>query len=99
MPDQLSELQSAIKNQGDRLFPNRTDTHMFLKMYEEIGEVIKAGDDTTQVGLEVADIMIMLLDYAARKGVQDLSSYIDYKMHRNDEANWQEINGVYKRIK
>jgi len=99
MPDQLSELQSAVKSQADRLFPNRTDTHMFLKMYEEIGEVIKAGDDSTQVGLEVADIMIMLLDYAARKGVQDLSFYIDYKMHRNDEANWQEINGVYKRIK
>ena len=99
MPDQLSELQSAIKNQGDRLFPNRTDANMFLKMYEEIGELIRAGDDSTQVGMEIADLMIMLLDYAARKGVENQAFYIDYKMHRNDEANWQEINGVYKRIK
>lgn len=45
--------------------PQRTDVSMFLKFYGEIAEMIESGGDTD----EIADVFILLLDYARRKNI------------------------------
>ncbi len=61
--DYLMQINTAV---SDALFPNRTDQSMFLKMYEEVGEVVRKPGD----GSEVADVLIMLLDHCSRHGIR-----------------------------
>lgn len=79
----IDALAEAVKEQADFLFPNRTDNSMFLKMYEEMAEVITSNGDP----LEVADIFIMLLDYAKRKGI-DIEASVRKKMQINYGRSW-----------
>lgn len=65
----MNHLAIDIYEWAEEAMPNRTDQSMFLKMFGEIAELIDAGDDVDKVGDEVADCLIMLLDYARRKGV------------------------------
>jgi NTP pyrophosphatase (non-canonical NTP hydrolase) len=81
----VNTLAQAIRLQADQLFPHRTDSSMFLKMYGEVAELIDAGADC---GDEVADVLIMVLDYALRKGVDVEAAILD-KMSINNGRVWK----------
>lgn len=88
----INDLSMQIKLQADRLFPRRDDNSMFLKLVSEVGEFA----DERGPG-EMADIFIMLLDYAARKG-WDIETAIRMKMSVNDRRSWTCEDGVYRHV-
>lgn len=94
----INLLSSLIRNQADRLFPDRTDQSMFLKMYSELGEL--AGAKThVERSMEMADVMIMLLDYAHKHNI-DLQESIRFKMSINDKRTWEQNElGVFSHVK
>ena len=65
-------------------FPDRTDASLFLKMYSEIAEVIRSGGEA----MELADLFILLLDYAVRKDVR-LADAIRQKLAINRQRQWK----------
>lgn len=66
---------------------------MYLKMFKELGELIEDGDLE-----EVADILIMVLDFAKRKNM-NIAEVILRKMDVNDQRTW-EVNhlGVFRHV-
>lgn len=80
----IDVLAEEVTKWADQAFPHRTDASMFLKMYEEIGEVIRSGGDR----LEVADLFILILDYAKRKNVV-LRDAIGEKLEINRNRDWK----------
>lgn len=80
----MDNLALEVQTQADRLFPNRTDVSMFLKMYSELGELIDSGGSAE----EYADVMIMLLDYGSRKHFP-IEKIIREKMAINAKRKWQ----------
>lgn len=82
----IDRLAYQIKEQADRLFPQRTDASMFIKLYGEIAEMIDA-TDVNRAG-EVADVLIMVLDYAKVKGI-NVEQAIRQKMAVNDARTWK----------
>ena len=92
----IDSLAVRVMIQADRLFPARTDSSMFLKLYGEIGEMVDS--DPENLGGEVADVFIMLLDFAKRKGI-NISKEVVKKMAINDLRQWQaDQNGVFKHV-
>ena len=84
-----------VKSVADRLFPDRTDGSMYLKLYAETAEVIASDGEPD----EVADIFILWLDYAKRKGI-DIEAAINKKLAILEERSWRkDANGVYSHIK
>lgn len=79
----INDLARKVSEQADKLFPDRTDSSMFLKLFSEIGEMVDHPDDT----MEVADVFIMLLDYAHRKKI-NIRQVVEYKMAVNDNRQW-----------
>lgn len=90
----INVLALDVMTQADQLFPNRTDASMFLKIYGETAEVIGSNGSAD----EVADIFIMWLDYAARKGI-DIETAVRLKMGINSKRTWlmNEV-GVFQHI-
>lgn len=87
-------LALRIKNVADRLFPNRTDASLYLKLYEETAEVIASNGNPD----EVADIFILWMDYAVRKGV-DIEAAVLRKLEVLEERSWAiDGNGVYQHL-
>lgn len=85
MAGHINHLAAAIQEQADGLFPKRTDQSMFLKMYSELGELATA-DDKGRAD-ELADVLIMVLDYGARHGI-DMELAILRKMAINQNRKW-----------
>jgi hypothetical protein len=83
-PHDIDVLSGTVFQWANEAFPDRTDASMFLKMYEEIGEVIRSGGDR----LEVADLFILILDYAKRKNVV-ISEAIGEKLEINRNRDWK----------
>ena len=81
-------IAQSIREWADQVFPDRTDASMFLKFFGEANELLDAGDDPHAVAEEVADLMILLLDYAKRKGVKDITGAILAKMRVNRHREW-----------
>lgn len=81
----MNHLAHDIRTWADEVFPQRTDASMFLKLYGEVAELIEAGDDCDS---EIADILILVLDYAERKEV-NASLAVQRKMRENRTRNWQ----------
>jgi len=82
-----------VQLHADRLFPKRTDSSMFMKLFSEIGELVEA-----QTEEEYADVMIMLLDYGSRKMFR-IEHAVRAKMAINDNRNWKENElGVMKHV-
>jgi NTP pyrophosphatase (non-canonical NTP hydrolase) len=81
----INHLARDITDWADATFPNRTDASMFLKLYGEIAEMIEA----TEVDCEgeIADVLILVLDYAIRKGVNP-SLAIQRKLNLNRKRTW-----------
>lgn len=80
----ISELQRDIVAWADDVFPDRTPSSGFLKLFEEIGEVLCSPRDP----LEWADVFIMLFDLAHHHGVDDLQTAIKLKMEQNRARKW-----------
>lgn len=79
--DYLMGINTAVAN---ALFPNRTDQTMFLKLYEEVGEIVRKPSD----GAEVADVLIMLLDHCQRHGIRPGFEIIK-KLRINLSRDWE----------
>jgi NTP pyrophosphatase (non-canonical NTP hydrolase) len=80
----INHLAADVHDWANQVFPERTDASMFLKLYGEIAELIEAKDPED----EIADVLIMVLDYAKRKGVNP-SVAIQKKMRTNRCRVWQ----------
>lgn len=80
----IDSLAAEIREWADSVFPDRTDASMWLKVYSEAAETIRSNGDP----LEVADLFILLLDYANRKNI-NLTDAIKTKMAINRNRTWQ----------
>lgn len=87
-PHNIDVLASTVFLWANEAFPDRTDASMFMKVYEEVGEVIRSDGDR----LEVADLFILILDYAKRKNIV-LSDAIGEKLEINRNRDWK-INSI-----
>lgn len=93
----VDKLASHVRKQADRLFPNRTDSSMFLKMYSELGE-LAAAKTPEERGQEFADVMIMLLDYADVHGIL-IECRVTEKMAINEKRKWAANElGVFQHV-
>lgn len=93
----IDVIAAGISEWANKAFPGRTDQGMYLKMYSEIAEMIDADD--AHVGDEIADVFIMLLDFAHRKGV-NIEQAIATKMATNRERVWAKNKlGAWSHVK
>jgi NTP pyrophosphatase (non-canonical NTP hydrolase) len=83
----INNIQDSIWKWANETFPDRKDSAMFLKIYQEVSELIDAEDDPEKVGDECADLIIMIFDYAKRKNV-NIGSAINKKMEINKRRSW-----------
>lgn len=90
----IGQLTEEVFDWAEVTFPNRKDQSMFLKMYSEIGEMIDSDGDR----LEVADVFILLLDYAKRKKI-DITASVRAKLEINRARSWAvDTNGVMSHV-
>ena len=90
-------IQDSIVKWADDVFPNRTAQSGFLKLYEEMGEVLSDPHSRE----EWADVFILILDIMATYGINmsDIEKAISEKMVKNEQRTWV-LNdiGVMKHI-
>lgn len=92
----IDNIAHSCMTWADQAFPTRTDASMFLKMYGELAELIDAGNDCDD---EIADILILVLDYASRKGVKP-SAAVLAKLNVNRQREWEFTNiGTMQHVK
>jgi len=90
----VGTLSEIVFNWAENAFPHRTDVSLFLKLYSEIAEMIESHGDAS----EVADMFILLLDYAKRKKV-DVTQAVMAKIAINHARQWTtDQNGVNKHV-
>jgi len=88
-------LAEAVHTWAEATFPNRTDASMFLKIYGEVSEMIESDGAAD----EIADMFILLLDYAKRKKV-DITTSVMKKLVTNSKRKWTtDKNGVNSHVK
>jgi hypothetical protein len=82
----LQHLQQMIVSWADEVFPDRTPQQAFIKMWEEMGEVVSEPRNH----LEWADVFIMMFDLAHHYGISgdDLTFAITEKMEINRGRSW-----------
>lgn len=80
----LASLQTAVHEWANEQFPGREPSIAWMKMFEELGEVIKDPSDA----LEWADVFIVLLDLAKLHGIDGLADAILEKMAINRRRVW-----------
>ena len=86
----IPSLTKEIVQWADSVFPNRQAASALLKLFEEVGELVR---DPSSPG-EYADICIMLFDLAHMHNV-DLTQAIIDKMIINRNRNWTvTLNGT-----
>ena len=91
----VGELTEQVFDWAEVAFPNRNDASMYLKMYGEIAEMIESDGDAN----EIADMFILLLDYAKRKKV-DVTTAVLRKLSINRKRTWAtDKNGVNSHVK
>lgn len=91
----IDTLALEVYEWAEATFPNRTDASLFLKAYGELAELIESDGDP----LELADVFILFLDYAIRKGIVP-SEAIRKKLEINKERIWKiQPNGTMKHVK
>ena len=84
MFDDTDRLAHEVFHWAEAAFPNRTDSSMFLKMYSEIAELIRSDGEP----LELADLFILLMDYAVRKDIV-ISTAVRQKLEINRQRTWK----------
>lgn len=91
----IDTLADQVKAVADRLFPGRTDQSTYLKLYEEIAEVIASNGDHD----ELADLFILLLDQAKRKNM-DIEASIRAKLTILETRVWKMTpQGTFHHVK
>ena len=91
----VGALSEQVFEWAEEAFPVRTDISMYLKMYGEIAEMIESDGDPD----EIADMFILLLDYAKRKKV-DVTTAVMKKLDTNRARKWvTDKNGVNSHVK
>jgi len=95
MSTSINSLALEVYMVANALFPRRTDASMLFKLYEEIGEVVKDTNDPD----EVADVFILWLDFAARKGM-DIEAAVRKKLATLEERQWalNPVTNVYHHV-
>lgn len=81
--DPFQELQLDIADWADGVLPNRSPQTALLKMFEEVGELVRSPSSPG----EYADILIMLIDLARMHGI-DLLEATRTKMKINRGREW-----------
>lgn len=90
----INHLAIDVFEWAESTFPERTDASMFMKLYKEIGELIDSPNDD-----EWADVMILMLDFAKRKGINPTLA-IQRKLAVNRQRSWVKTElGVYQHVK
>lgn len=90
----IHTLTDDIVQWADAVFPDRQPQAAFLKMFEEMGELIK----NPRNGEEYADVCIMLFDLAHMHGV-DLTYAILAKMATNRGRIWEKTDsGTFQHV-
>lgn len=91
----LAELQAIVHEWANEQFPHREPSIAWMKLFEELGEVIRDPSDA----LEWADVIILVLDLAAIYGVTDLDGAVIQKMVVNRGRVWgTTATGVMKHV-
>jgi hypothetical protein len=80
---EIKQLQDLIGEWADEVFPDRTIQSAALKLYEEIGEMLRDPSNAD----EHADIYIMMFDLSRMYNV-DISAAVRRKMARNRLRQW-----------
>lgn len=94
-PLSLQEMVDAIYSWANATFPDRTDASMYMKLYSEISELVEATDK----GDELADLFIMLFDFAARHRI-DVEAVVVAKLYKNMTRKWVKTSvGTYRHLK
>lgn len=92
----LNETAVSVHKWADIVFPSRTAPSTFVKLFEEIGEIIKSPSR----GSEYADALILLFDLALMHGVSDLEGEIERKMTVNKKRVWEKSpTGTYHHLR
>ena len=81
----IADLTEGIVKWADEAFPDRQPSSAMLKLFEEIGELVRDPSNAS----EYADICIMLFDLANMHGV-DLTQAICDKMLVNKSRRWKQ---------
>ncbi len=93
-PSDVVALQNRVHAMSDRLFPNRDVKRAFLKLFEELGEVIRNPRDPK----EWADVFILMLDLSKHYGVH-IESAVDEKCAELEHRVWVETEtGTYQHV-
>jgi NTP pyrophosphatase (non-canonical NTP hydrolase) len=82
--DSITEMQTQVVQWADAAFPHRQPWMAFLKLYEEIGEVVRK----PHAAGEWADVFIMLVDLAHMHGIRDIGRAVEEKMAINRARKW-----------
>jgi len=80
---EIRELQNLIGRWADDVFPDRTIQSAALKLYEEIGEMLRNPSSED----EHADIYIMMFDLSRMYNI-DIAEAVRRKMARNRLRQW-----------
>lgn len=98
----LRQVQLEITRWAQETFPHRTDHHATYKLnMEEIPELMmhKKEKGTENIGTELADCFILLLDLGSLWGV-DVAQAIEKKMRVNYARQWNmDANGIAQHVK
>lgn len=93
----IQSVQEEITRWASQQFPHRTDHHAIYKlMVEEIPELAthKKEHGTHDIGPELADCFVLLMDLASLWGV-DVAEAIHEKMKINYTRTWvRDVNGI-----
>ena len=81
---EIRELQALIGTWADQVFPERTIQSAALKLYEEIGEMLRNPSSED----EHADIYIMMLDLSRMYNI-DVAAAVRRKMLLNKMRSWR----------
>lgn len=79
----IQQLTAKVVEWADSVFPERRPESALLKLFEEVGELVKDPSD----GSEYADIMIMMLDLAHMHNI-DIEMETLVKLEINRTRNW-----------
>lgn len=91
----IDALAQEVFEWADFTFPERTLGSMALKLYEEIGEMLRDPHDHS----EFADVMILLLDHAKIYGI-DIEVAVRDKLAVNTARAWQiNENGAMSHVR
>ena len=80
----IKHLQEEVVAWADSIFPHRTIHSAALKLYEEIGEMLRDPHSAD----EHADIYIMMLDISSMYGV-DVEEAVRQKLEINRQRAWK----------